>query len=267
MLRKLYYKLPPALRFAVRWLYYLPADLTDPPPPMVPPRRLIYTGRGDFLKQGEAWLEFFKDQGLQPHYDFLDIGSGIGRIARALTSYLTGTYQGFDAVKTGVTWCQRHISRMHPNFHFTHVPLYNDLYRASGLSAADYRFPYADETFDFACAISVFTHLLPEETENYLKETARVLKPKGKLVATFFLINGALSERTGAFSFPHRRGHYALMDASVQHANVAYDHAYLLSFSESVGLKLSTHIHGSWRDGVVGHTVAFQDVLVWEKRG
>jgi ubiquinone/menaquinone biosynthesis C-methylase UbiE len=267
MLRKLYYKLPPALRFAARWLYYLPADLAYPPPPMVPPRRLIYTGRGDFVKQGDAWLAFFKEQGLQPQHNFLDIGSGIGRIARALTTFLTGTYHGFDAVKTGVVWCQKHISRRHPNFHFTHVPLYNDLYRASGLSAAEYRFPFTDEMFDFACAISVFTHLLPEESENYLKETARILKPNGKLVATFFLLTGAPSEHTGAFSFAHHRGYYALMDANVQHANVAYDYIYLLSVSKSMGLRLNTHISGSWRDDVVRDPLAFQDILVWEKMG
>lgn len=265
MLRKLYYMLPPALRYAVRWLYYLPADLADPPPPMVPPRRLIYTGRGDFVKQGNAWLEFFKEQGLQPHHAFLDIGSGIGRIARALTSYLTGPYHGFDAVKTGVAWCQKNISRRYPNFHFSHVPLYNDLYRASGISAAAYRFPYEKETFDFACAISVFTHLLPDETKNYLQETTRVLKPGGKLVATFFLLTGAPSEQKSAFSFPHRKGTYALMDANVQHANVAYETAFLLHLSEIAGFKLTTQISGSWHDGVTRHPVAFQDVMVWEK--
>lgn len=265
LLRTLYYRLPPALRYVARWLYYLPADLFDPPPLMVPPRRLVYTGRGDFVKQGDDWLNFFVEHGLKPEHRFLDIGSGIGRIARPLTSYLTGPYEGFDVVKTGVDWCRKNIGSRYTNFHFTLVPLHNDLYKTSGRSAAHFRFPFHDGCFHFACAISVFTHLLPEETENYLQESARVLTAGGKLCATFFILTGHAGEHSGNFSFPHKKGFYALMDDKVKHANVAYTDSYLLPFAESLGLRLVRRIQGSWRGDTPQRPVAFQDVLVWEK--
>ena len=36
---------------------------------------------------------------------------------------------------------------------------------------------------------SVLTHLLEDEAEHYLAETARVLEPGGRALATFFLLD------------------------------------------------------------------------------
>ena len=168
-LRKLYYALPPAWRFLARRLYYLPADLYEGlsgrRDAMTPPRGLIYTGSGDFRAQGEKMRQYFVElAGLQPHHRVLDVGSGIGRIAAPLTDYLDeqGSYEGFDVVEVGVRWCEKAISRRFPNFRFKYVDLDNDLYRSGGGSAADFRFPYADEDFDFVVLTSVFTHMLPD---------------------------------------------------------------------------------------------------------
>lgn len=265
MWRRLYYLLSPAWRLAARWLRYLPYDLLHPPPPMVPPRRLMYTGRGDFVRQGEDWLRFFQDQGLQTHHYFLDVGSGIGRIARPLTQFLSGPYEGFDVVEMGVRWCQRHITSRYPQFHFRHVRLHNDLYTADGLAADRFKFPYDAATFDFGCAISVFTHLLPAETRQYLHETARVMKPGGRFVATFFLLTGKESEVRGSFSFPHNFGHYGLMDLNVQRANVAYSPEFLEEACRAAGWRVRLAVPGSWRGIPPSHPVAFQDVWVLEK--
>lgn len=74
-------------------------------PPMIPPRRKIFTGSGDFLQTGQEFLRYFKDLGhLKPNHRVLDVGSGIGRMAIPLTSYLNheGSYEGFDIVPMGV---------------------------------------------------------------------------------------------------------------------------------------------------------------------
>ena len=56
---------------------------------MVPPRRKIFTGSGDFLQTGRDFLHYFVEFGhLKPHHRVLDVDSGIGRMAIPLTGYL-----------------------------------------------------------------------------------------------------------------------------------------------------------------------------------
>ena len=88
--------------------------------------------------------------------------------------------------------------------------------------AATSRFPYPDAEFDLAFANSLYTHLRPGETERYLAETVRVLRPGGRAIASFFLLNDeaeALIERTpdetrAMVGNPTRRFDHELTDAS-----------------------------------------------------
>jgi ubiquinone/menaquinone biosynthesis C-methylase UbiE len=271
MLRQIFYKLPPSFRFLARRIWYFPIDVlesgTGSRPPMTPPRGYIYTGSGDFVKGGEKWLRFFKERDLKPHHQFLDIGSGIGRIARSLTGFITkeGRYEGFDAIKLGVEWCEANISKSNPNFHFKYIPLANDLYRPDGQDATQLRFPYQDSSFDFAVLISVFTHFLPKEVEQYFNEIQRVLNTGGTCVATFFVLNAQPIENKG-FQFPHRFAHYALMDAHVKAANVAFTETYLEKIIADTGLVISEKIEGFWRTGIRQNEAQdFQDVWVIKK--
>lgn len=267
LLRKIYYALPPSLRFVVRRLRYLPQDVLQKRNGL-PPRGLIYTGDRDFVQQGKEWVQFFFQQGLKQEYAFLDIGSGIGRIAIPLSQQLTGRYEGFDAIKKGVDWCQQNIARQHPHFHFTYVPLFNDLYNAKGINAAEYSFPYADDSFEYACAISVFSHLVPEETQNYLQQAARVLKKGGKLTATFFILDEAseTSMKGTEFDFTHHMGNYALMDKQVKAANVAYQKDYLYQLISDSGLTVASSIKGFWSSHRGSRSpIEFQDILTLVK--
>lgn len=277
-LRKTYYALPPQYRFLARRLAYLPIDFWDSligkRLPMTPPRGMIYTGSGDFVKAGDWWRHFFVEQaGLQPAHRVLDVGSGIGRIARGLTFFIKntkgGTYDGFDAIKLGVDWCTKNITPQYPNFRFQYVPLENDLYRNDGQNAAQFTFPYPDDSFDFVILTSVFTHMLPDEVEQYLFEIQRVMKKGGTCVATFFILNtqtrDILKSKTD-FHFPHDYGHYALMDDKVKAANVAFDTVFLEKTIAQSGLTISKKIDGFWRLGKRENDVQdFQDVLVLKK--
>ena len=142
---------------------------------------------------GERNAAAFKDlAGLRPTDDFLDIGCGCGRVARALTGYLapTATYEGFDAAKKPVEWAQGAITGRHPNFHFRTADTTSKRYNPSGhVVPENLVFPYANDRFDFAFAGSVYTHMLEEEAANFIAETRRVLKPGGKTFATFCLLN------------------------------------------------------------------------------
>jgi SAM-dependent methyltransferase len=265
---------------AVRRLVYAPLDLWDfltgRRAPLTPPRGMIYTGSGDFVRQGRQFLEYFIEYGgLQPHHAVLDVGSGIGRMAVPLTQYLDATarYEGFDVVQSGVKWCSRHISRHYPHFRFRYIPLKNDLYTAGGEEASDFAFPYAADSFDLVILTSVFTHMLPDQVAHYLAEIQRVLRPGGRVFATFFLItcdNEAAAGSAGRpFSFPHDHGHYRLMSERVRSANVAYREDYLREVvrrtGTSGGLRIREVHYGSWCGRSPSESLDFQDVVILEK--
>lgn len=274
-LRNTFYALPPRWRFTARRLFYLPIDLyeglTGQRDALTPPRGMIYTGSGDFRAQGNKLLQYFiEDAGLQPHHDVLDIGSGIGRIAVPLTSYLSkeGSYQGFDVVETGVKWCREKITSRFPNFQFQYIELDNDLYRSAGADAARFVFPYEDNSFDFVVLSSVFTHMLPDEVANYLRGIGRVLRPGGICFATFFVWNEAsakVEQQNPTFAFPYDHGHYRLMDERVASANVAYDEQYLQQLITDAKLNLQQTFYGYWSKGQRGQSKDFQDILLLRK--
>ena len=80
----------------------------------VPPRRLNFVGITDFVDTGDEFLgHFVALGGLQPDGRVLDVGCGIGRMARPLAGYLgrDGSYDGFDINAQGIAWCRAALRR------------------------------------------------------------------------------------------------------------------------------------------------------------
>ena len=205
------------LQRGIRALQLRAADLADAArgrrDRLTPPRRYLdFVGNSDFQATGEEFLEHFRALAdLKPTDRVLDVGCGIGRMARVLSRELRapGSYDGFDISANAIAWCRRHYERMPVPFTFRHADLRNTLYNPGGRgSPADYRFPYLDRSFDLVIATSVFTHLLEDGAENYLAQAARVLAPGGRLFTTWFLL-GADATPPGsddaAFNFSHAR--------------------------------------------------------------
>lgn len=273
-LRKIYYSLPASVRFLARRAVYFPQDLLasfSQKNELIPPKGLIFTGSGDFIKIGNQLVEGLKKHcELKPNHAILDIGCGIGRIAIPLTKYINtqGSYEGFDVIKTGVDWCQKKITSNHPNFQFRYIPLKNDLYRESGDDAANFTFPYEDNSFDCVVLTSVFTHMLPAEVENYLGEIQRVLKKGGKCFVTFFVLNEDAKKfiaKNNHFNFPFDKGHYRLMDEKVKGANVAFELDYLKDVFLQKKLNVNKVLYGYWADRKKEDCEGFQDIIILQK--
>ncbi len=279
-LRKFWYSLSPKNRFLIRRLYYFPADLKDKlqgkQHKYVPPRGSIYTGSPasaeDYIEQGNKQLDLLKKHiHLNPSDTILDIGSGIGRTAIALTEFLEpkGLYRGFDVVKLGVDWCNSKIGKDFSNFEFTYVPLFNDLYNTSDLKAENFTFPYENDYFNKIFTFSVFTHMQIEEIQNYFKEINRVMKSDGLAFSTFFLYNDTNENHissTNKFKFPIKKDGYRLMNEDVKSGNIAIHKNKLKSMLEDENLVLVEVIDGFWKDkNLYSKDASYQDVVVFQK--
>jgi SAM-dependent methyltransferase len=274
-LRSIYYSLSPDLRFLARRIWYAPSDIFNKifkdKKLIAPPKGMIFTGSGDFVKDGAHLVQNFRDcASLLTHHHVLDIGSGIGRVAIPLTDFLdkNAQYEGFDVVETGVNWCKANVSNRFPNFNFRYIPLKNDLYTDKGDDATHFTFPYSENSFDFACSISVFTHMLPDEVAQYFKELERVMKPNGTIFATFFILNDTATTHSNQdFTFPHQYDHYALMDDKVKAGNVAFQEKWL----QTKGIDLDSFeiiekYPGFWSGKPKADCLNFQDVWVLRKK-
>jgi len=116
-------------------------------------------------------LEYFilLQNGLDREHTVIDVGCGSGRLAFQLKEYLEGSYIGIDVVPEVLQYTQKRCNRSDWKF-----------YKAPGLTI-----PEPDNSADFICFFSVFTHLLYEETFKYLEDASRVVKPNGKIIFSF----------------------------------------------------------------------------------
>ena len=238
----------------------------------LPPARLRDVGGGDFEAIGQEFLGYFVElANLQPDARVLEIGCGIGRMAIPLTQYLLtdGSYTGMDVVGESIRWCQRHITKKHPNFRFYHTDLFNKRYNPEGTAYDwDYQFSLPDEAFNFIFLTSVFTHMLPEGVENYLHEMRRMLANDGQVFITLFLLNDVQQTLAQAgknvIDFRYGNDVYQTLDAAVPESAVAYNEAYLWDLIDRCGFKINEPVlYGNWsgrEDGLSG-----QDIVIITK--
>lgn len=239
---------------------------------IIPPSELNFVGDPNFEKIGRKYLEYIKNfTNLSPEHSVLDIGCGIGRIAAPMTEYLNqhGRYEGFDIVDLGVQWCRKKITKRYPNFKFQQSNIYNQHYNPTGIVVAEeFRFPYEDNSFDVAYATSVFTHMMPGAVQNYLNEIFRVLKPKGRSLCTFFILDDSSKANmaTGRFPFkPVENHNYWVMHHNDPENAIAYDIDDIKTMYSKANLSVIEPVRfGSW-SGRKNPPVGGQDMMVCEK--
>jgi ubiquinone/menaquinone biosynthesis C-methylase UbiE len=225
--------------------------------PLVPSTDAMFDGPPTleaFKASGEEFLRIYKDVArLEPHERMLDVGSGIGRKTLPLTQYLNeqALYQGIDITKEGIDWCRSRITPRFPNFSFLHIDVYNKHYNPDGKSRpSEYKFPFADESFDFVMLGSVFTHMLPADVENYLSEARRVLTTRGRCLITYFLLNEETNRLIEAgkstLNFEHACDGYRTESLEMPELAIAFDEKWVRGLYEKLGLTIQRVDHGSW---------------------
>jgi SAM-dependent methyltransferase len=268
----------PVLQKTELFVRHMPADLLDKilgnTDPLIPPRRKVFTGGGHFREIGDEFFGYFRQYGkIAPQHRILDIGSGIGRMARPLTSFLDpskgGRYEGFDIDVGGVLWCMEHYIDF-PHFRFQRANIYNKFYNPSGtVKAEEFSFPYPDASFDFAFATSVFTHMPLPAVARYLKELARVLAPGARALLTLFAWNpesrSLVEQGKSKLAFrPH--GDLIVIDPVVPEDAIALPQEGWLAALRDAGLEpVGDVLWGNWCGRA--SATSFQDIAIVRKPG
>ena len=239
--------------------------------PLLPPCGLHSVGGGDYVQLGEHFFRYLVDiAGLKPQERVLDVRCGTGGSARPLTRYLKGgSYDGIDIVAPSIKWCQETYAHRYPNFHFHFTDIYNKAYNPAGkYRASDYRFPLDASSFDFVFLTSVFTHMLPEDMDNYFSEVGRVLKRGGRCLITYFLLtpdsSRLIEEKASSIDFRYAIRGGRVKNKDVPEDAVAYDESKIRELYEKHGLNISEPIRYGWWCGRKD-ALSYQDIVIASK--
>lgn len=161
------------------------------PLPPVEYRRLVTHDDNVFElpSGGVAYPEIAPEQ----YRSVFDFGCGCGRVARRLLwqTPRPKRYVGIDIHSGMIEWCQRNLTPIDRGFQFHHHDVYSLSLAPQNSRQMTSPLPARDHEFSLFIAHSVFTHLLKQQTEFYLKEVARILAPGGIAYTTWFLFDKA----------------------------------------------------------------------------
>ena len=132
---------------------------------------------GGFWEEiGSLQFEFMKTRGLLPEHQFVDIGCGAMRGGIYFVRYLNqGNYFGLDRNASLIQAGRLELDSVSLSDKLPNL-LVNEQFELS----------LFETRFDYALALSVFTHLFMNHIMRCLIEVNRVLKPGGQFYATFF---------------------------------------------------------------------------------
>jgi SAM-dependent methyltransferase len=230
----------------------------------------------EWFRWGEEWSVLLRIlAGLGSSSAVLEIGCGLGRIAFPLRFVLhgDGAYDGFDIVKRKIEFLQERFTPAYPSFRFNWANLRNTHYKPGGeTEPADFRFPYQDAAFDVVFAASVFTHMSLPNTAHYVAESARVLRPGGRCLFSFFLLDyqRPAEQRPSPFARPDfdftelGGGFGAAFEDDIERMT-AYRLATIERLASACGLELDPPLPGYW-SGSSDTWIGAQDLVVLRHR-
>jgi SAM-dependent methyltransferase len=210
----------------------------------------------------------------------LDIGCGTGLLGIASEPYVSGggQYTGIDVMLKDVEFCRAHYP---PETHrFIHFNLNNPAY-ARAQDATLRPWPVPDADADLVTALSVWTHLNERDAVFYFAEIARVLKPGGRAIITFFLLDEAYRNSIAGRKRSPGRFHMTPQTqwifnrpsygsdawfhpgwAKVPERAIGVTRAGLERLLNASGMELERCYPGNWKETA---GLYFQDVLIFRK--
>ena len=155
-----------------------------------------------------------------PDHHVLEIGCGVGRDAIGLSKVLgpEGEYVGIDIIEPSIEWAQQHITPRFPNFDFRYLDIQSQIHNPGGaLQVRQVALPVESASVDRIILQSVFTHMFEDDIVHYLAEFRRVLRPGGRVFASWFLLDDeslemAQSVPDGALTFRFAFGNGCLIN-------------------------------------------------------
>jgi len=227
-------------------------------------------GGKQYAETGQFFYTILKDHaGLTNQSQTLEIGCGSGRAALALAGFLDdGRYTGMDIEPVSLKACRKNTTLKRKKFRFDLIDIFSEEYNPEGKIQADqYRFPYADRSFDVIFMTSVFTHMLPDAVGQYITEIGRLLKPGARCLFTTFVMDTG-TEGYG-ISFPYQFQDYCLFQKDFPEKAVGYYLHYFDEHFKRAGCRRAGGpFLGPWRDVPVNITYPktdfAQDILVYE---
>lgn len=210
----------------------------------------------------------------------LDVGCGTGLLGIASEPFLgrNGHYVGIDVLKSDIDFCRNYYPS--PVFEFVHFNVNNPAY-APSQECKKLQWPIDSTTFDLVTALSVWTHLNEEDALFYIKEVNRVLRPGGKAIITFFLLDELYQRSLNMRSKEAGKYHMTSQEqwifdqpaygsdawfcpkwVQVPENAIGITNAGLNCLISVAKMELIGHYQGNWKE-VPG--AFFQDVLVFKK--
>jgi SAM-dependent methyltransferase len=201
----------------------------------------IVNGHINFIQAGnDCWLKFLSRNYCTSHSDVVELGCGCGRLARPLrgphwSPWFEGTYVGVDIDSEMIEYCRGNFPA--DKFKFILSPHRSMTYSSDHLQGAQKTpstFVIADEqSKDYVYSLSLYSHLLEEEVNEYLKESYRILRTGGIMYLTFFCIEHV--ELGGRWTFQHQRNNAYIESVKYPEAAVAYDEAFMIGLARKYG--------------------------------
>lgn len=178
------------LRSGLGYQKHMGGSSTDIPVPPLVMRKLV--GPIDpALFDNPSGSPIFPDLPMSAYEAVFDFGCGCGRIARQLLQQQPrpARYVGIDIHRGMIEWCQANLSSIDGSFVFQHHDVFNLGHGSDNTRQLTAPFEVESSAFGLVIAWSVFTHIYEQQAVHYLSEIARIMRPHGRFVSTWFLFD------------------------------------------------------------------------------
>ena len=171
---------------------------------------------------------------LETYDAVFDFGCGCGRQARQLLLQRPRPrrYVGIDVNRQMIEWCRTNLSPVDPGFQFHHHDVYSPSYAPENSLRLAAPLPGEDHAFSLVLAHSIFTHLSQAQSDYYLHEIARILKPGGLAFTSWFFFDRA------SFPFLGESRSCLFVDEAAHSEAVIFDRGWFIEAVRRVGLSV-----------------------------